>query len=206
MVMALDRNRVEAPSIATQPERLAGPAEAGRALLSALMSRTASTFTVEANTTRSVTEFASPLRLFFLMSERISGGVSTTVSPHFSEETYPALLDLVGRLDDAGAKELWRPDGARTLAVGEARHIFISTDMPVTERTLRPDRLVELVSAHRISADWYRSRVAPRLFGDSVVKVFYGQRGVAESAFAAADAEAMAEEAMTGERRRFSLL
>ena len=176
--------------------------------MASLLSRSPATFTIETGKTdsvRAVTEFASPLRLFLLMAGRASGGVSATVAPHFSEETYPALLDLVGRLNGSGASDLWRPDGARSLAVGEARHMFISADMPVVERSARPDRLLEVVAAHMIQADWYRSRVAPRLVAGSMVRVFYGRRGVAGSAFAAADAEAMAEEAMSGERRRFSL-
>lgn len=203
MVMTLEKYEVESEAVT---ERESGFAEAGRAISAALVSRTAATFTIETDSSYLATEFASPLRLFLLMSDRISGGVSATVSPHFSEETYPALLDLVGRLNDSGARDLWKPDGARSLAVGDAHHMFISTDMPVVERSSRPDRLLELVASDRISANWYRSRVAPKLYGDSLVKVFYGRRDVAGSAFAAADAEAMAEEAMTGERRRFSLL
>lgn len=203
MVMTLERNAVEQRQVA---ERLGGSAEAGRAITAALMGRTAATFTVETGSSSAATEFASPLRLFLLMSGKALGGVSATVSPHFSEQTYPALLDLVSRLDGSGASALWRPDGARTVALGEARQLFISADMPVVEKSPKPDRLLEIVSADAVSAEWYRTRVAPRLSADSLVKVFYGRRGVDGSAFAAADAEAMAEEAMTGEHRRFSLL
>jgi hypothetical protein len=209
MVMILERRGVAKTSVTT-PFRPAYESDDGPgvALMASLLSRSPATFTVETGDTgsvRAVTEFASPLRLFLLMAGMVSGGVSATVAPHFSEETYPALLDLVGRLNGSGASELWRPDGARTLAVGEARHVFISADMPVVERSVRPDRLLEVVAAHRITADWYLSRVAPRVVDGSMVRVFYGRRGVAGSAFAAADAEAMVEEAMTGGRRRFSL-
>lgn len=203
MVMTLERDAVETRR--TGRARSGGP-EAGRAVLDALMSRKPATFTIETASSHGVTAFASPLRQLLLMTGRVSGGVSVTVSPHFSEETYPALLDLVSRLDGSGASELWRPDGARTVAVGDARHLFISADMPVAERSMKPDRLIELVSAHGISAEWYRTRVAPRLSGKSVVRVFYGRPGVEGSAFEVANAEAMAEEAMSGELRRFSLV
>lgn len=208
MVMTLDRPRTDV-SVETELAELADSREAGRAITAALMSRKPATFTIEADSVSSVTGFASPLRLFLLMSGRSTGGVSAAVAPHFSEETYPALLDLVGRLDGSGASDLWRPDGARTVALGDAKQMFISADMPVTERSMRPDRLLEVVAAHRIPADWYRARVTPRLSPgsskDSPVRVFYGRCGVSGSAFEEADAEAMAEEAMTGERRRFSI-
>ena len=206
MVMTLERRSVVESAVTVRRSPATGNGdEPGLALMSALLSRSPATFTIESSSAHAVTEFASPLRLFLLMAGRASGGVSATVAPHFSEETYPALLDLVGRLNGSGASDLWRPDGARTLAVGNARHMFISADMPVIERSVRPDRLLEVIAAHSIQADWYRSRVAPRLVSDSMVRVFYGRRGVAGSAFAVADAEAMAEEAITGERRRFSL-
>ncbi len=202
MVMTLERPETEV----RVAEELADSVEAGMAITAALMSRRPATFTIEADSVSAVTGFASPLRLFLLMSGKGSGGVSATVAPHFSEETYPALLDLVGRLDGSGASELWRPDGARTVALGDAKQMFVSADMPVIERSMRPDRLLEVVSAHRIQASWYRARVAPRLSQDPPVRVFYGRRGVDGSAFDEADAEAMAEEAMTGDRRRFSLV
>ncbi len=208
MVMTLERQTVEAAGAVGSTgngQGLPGPVEAGRAITASLVSRTPATFTVEADSSYAVTGFASPLRLFLLMSERSSGGISASVAPNFSEETYPALMDLVGRLDGSGASDLWRPDGARTVALGGARQMFISADMPVVERSVKPDRLLEVVSAHRIPAEWYRARVAPKLSSNSLVRVFYGHRGVSGSAFAAADAEAMAEEAFTGERRRFSL-
>ncbi len=199
MVMTLER-----PAAVEQSD-LAGPVEAGRAISAALLRRTPATFTIEADSVSSITGFASPIRLFLLMSGRSTGGVSAAVSPHFAEETYPAMLDLVARLDGSGASELWRPDGARTVALGDARQMFISADMPVAERSVSPDRLLEVVAAHRVPASWYRARVAPRLSSTSMVRVFYGLRGFAGSVFEEADAGAMAEEAMTGERRRFSL-
>lgn len=204
MVMTLERPETEVSDVSVV-EELADSVEAGMAITAALMSRKPATFTIEATSVSDVTGFASPLRLFLLMSGKSSGGVSAAVAPHFSEETYPALLDLVGRLDGSGASELWRPDGARTVALGDAKQMFISADMPVAERSMRPDRLLEVIAAHRVPADWYRARVMPRLSKDSPVRVFYGRRGVAGSVFEVADAEAMAEEAMTGERRRFSL-
>lgn len=201
MVMTLERPGTDVRAV----PGLTDSVEAGMAITAALMSREPATFTIEADSVGTATGFASPLRLFLLMSGKSSGGVSAVVAPHFSEETYPALLDLVGRLNGSGASELWRPDGARSVALGDAKQMFISADMPVAERSMKPDRLLEVVAAHRIPADWYQTRVAPRLSRDSPVRVFYGQRGVAASAFEEADAAAMAEEAMTGERRRFSL-
>ncbi len=200
MVMTMDRPGLGVADSTELPDFSA----AGQAITAALMSRSSATFTIEADSVSSVTSFATPLRLFLLMSGKAAGDVSATVAPHFSEETYPALLDLVGRLDGSGASELWRPDGARTVALGDARQMFISADMPVSERSMKPNRLLEIVAAHRIPAEWYRARVAPRLAKASPVRVFYGMRGVSGSVFDEADAEAMAQEAMTGERRRFS--
>ena len=202
MVMTLERPVVES----AVRRGLPGSAEAGRAIMSALMRREAATFTIEVDSASRVREFASPLRMFLLVSGREAGGVSVTVAPHFAEQTYPAMVDLVGRLDGAGASDLWRPDGARSVALGEARQMFISADMPLAERSPRPDRLVEVVSADSLPAEWYRTRVAPRLAGRSPVRVFYGLQGASGSAFAEADAEAMAEEAITGELRRFSIV
>jgi hypothetical protein len=202
MVLALDRYteklRIAAPD-------LPGRTMAGHAVMAALLQNKPATFVIEAEHSHEINRFASPLRMFLLMSGRLSGGVSATVAPHFSEQTYPALLDLVGALNDSGAGVLWKPDGARSVMVGNARHVFVSVDMPVIEKSPRPDRLLEMVASDEIADEWYRSRVAPRLNAESMVRVFYGMSGSAGSAFAAAEAEAIAEEAMTGERRRFSM-
>ena len=198
MVMALEAKREVA-------ERPAGGAdELARSVTAAVLTKRAATFVVEADSVSRVTEVMSPVRLLMLMMGRAAGRVSATISPRFSEATYPALLDLIGRLNDAGAADLWQPDGARTVAVGPARHVFVSADMPVVEQSARPDCLLEVVEAHRISASWYRSRVARRLT-PGLVRVFFGQGGVPGSAFEMAQAEALAEEAFTGSARRFSL-
>ncbi len=202
MVMTLERPDA---AVAVETRELPGATAAGQAITTALISRAQATFTVQTDSIPAITGFATPLRLFLLMAGKASGGVSAAIAPHFSEETYPALLDLVGRLDGSGASDLWRPDGSRTVALGDAKQMFISADMPVVERSMSPDRLVELVAAHRIPGDWYRSRVAARLTKVSPVRVFYGMPGREGSAFEQADAEAMAEEAMTGECRRFAL-
>ena len=203
MVLALDRQ------IETRRVLHAAPAvavQAGHAVVAALLENRPATFVIEAAHAHEVNRFASPLRMFLLMSGKWSGGVSATVAPHFSEQTYPALLDLVGALNDSGAADLWEPDGARSVKVGKARHVFVSVDMPVIEKSLRPDRLLEFVSSDEIADEWYRTRVAPRLSnGAPVVRVFYGKSGVRGSVFASAEAEAIAEEALTGERRRFSI-
>jgi hypothetical protein len=78
--------------------------------------------------------------------------------------------------------------------------------MPVAERSAAPDRLLEVVSAHRVPVSWYRSRVAPRLSQRGLVRVFYGQPGIGGSVFEAMEAEALADEAVSGQRRRFSLV
>ncbi len=200
MVMTLER-----PEVSVEQDVLPGAEQAGREIAAALMAHQPATFAIEAASISAVTEFATPLRSFLLLSGSAAGGVSVAIAPHFAEQTYPALLDLVGRLNLSGAEDLWRPDGARTVALGEARQMFISADMPVSERSPRPDRLVEVVAAHDVKADWYSSRVAPRLSGSAAVRVFYGVPGVAGSMFEAALAEAFAEETMTGAPRRFSL-
>jgi hypothetical protein len=203
MVLMLDRYTEDRQKA---PEGLADRTLAGHAVMTALLKNKPATFVIEARDTHEINRFASPLRMFLLMSGRWSGGVSATVSPHFSEQTYPALLNLVGALNDSGAADLWKPDGSRSVMVGEARHVFVSVDMQVIEKSMHPDRLLEIVAADDIADEWYRARVAPRLSPESpVVRVFYGKGSKAGSTFAAAEDEAIAEEALTGERRRFSI-
>jgi hypothetical protein len=203
MVTALERRPEIA--VAERVEARRNADELGRALLEAVLDRKPAVFTVEAGSARDVTAVMSPLRVFLLMFGRAEGQVSATVSPRFSEETYPAMLDVVGRLSEAGGADLWRPEGARSIAVGPSRHIFVSADMPVAEHAASPDGVAEIVEAHRIPVEWFRTRVAPRLSSDRLVKVFYGRSGVAGSVFDAAQAEAMADEAISGKLRRFSL-
>lgn len=182
-----------------------GSDEFGRAVLDAVLKRTPAVFAVEAESAHAVTALMSPLRVFLLLIGRAEGQVSATVSPGFSEETYPAMLDVVGRLNEAGGSDLWRPEGSRSVAVGPSRHMFISSDMPVVEKSASPDGLLEVVEAHRITSDWFRRRVAPRLSSNSLVRVFYGRSGVPGSVFDAAQTEAMADEAISGQLRRFSI-
>lgn len=204
MVTAIERRpeiaRPERPDISPR-----GVDAFGMAALDALLRRERAVFAVEADSASAVTAVMSPLRTFLLLFGRAEGQVSATISPRFSEQTYPAMLDVISRLNDAGGSDAWRPDGSRSIAVGPSRHIFVSADMPVAEQSPNPDGLVEVVEAHRIAAGWHRKRVAPRLSSPKLVQVFFGRPGVAGSVFDAAQAEAMADEAISGQPRRFSI-
>ena len=108
-----------------------GSDEFRRAVLSAVLERRRATFAVEAQSAASVLAAAAPVRSFLMLMSLGQSGVSATVAPRFSEDTYAAMLDLARRLDEAGAGDLWRPVGLRMISLGEARHVFVSADMPV---------------------------------------------------------------------------
>lgn len=122
----------------------------------------------------SVQEFSTRLRMLLLFMNRNEGSVSATVSPSFQDDTYPAMLALVKGFQGSGASEDWRPDGSRSIRVGNAKHLFVSVDMPVMYRSPSPDTLIEIVAAHKISASWYDQRVSPRFASNGMTAVMFG--------------------------------
>ncbi len=172
------------------PDPLLGPAETQRFLdfelcdtglnavwrrtVESVVNREGATITVDLETGQSTQEFSTRLRMFLLFMNRHSNCVSTTISPTFIDHTYPAMLALVNGFNDAGAINGWRPDGPRTVAVGKAKHLFVSVDMPIRTPGPAPDILVEIVAAHRISASWYRQRVLPLVGSIGLTKIMLG--------------------------------
>ena len=92
---------------------------------------------------------------------------------------------LVSALEKAGAGELWQPVGERSIAIGAARHVFVSVDNPIRDDSTRvfPNMLIEVVGAHMIDPDWFDRTVAPRCQDESLTFVFYGQAGFPGSLF-----------------------
>ncbi len=169
---------VVAPDVRS-PVRNGGREGFGRAVLAALAGD-GGEFSVETSSPSALRRPATQLRLWLLVTRMNAGGVSATVSPEFLRDTYPAMLDLTRALDEAGLKGAWRPEGDRTIRLGEARHVFVSVDRPLTrprDGSGRPDTLLEVVSAERIDPEWYRTRVAPRAGVAGLTTVVYGARG-----------------------------
>ena len=146
-------------------------------LMKSLLDRDGATYTVDTASAAEVNRLSTPLRTFLLFLGAGNGGVSVTVSPSFLHHSYPAILDLVQELNESGMGDGWRPEGERTVRVGEALHMFISADSPLKSRTEAPDTLLEVPGAHLIEPHWFESRVAPRSGAAGLVRVLYGLPG-----------------------------
>ena len=140
--------------------------------------------TVDLAKGENVQEFSTRLRMLLLFMNRNEGSVSATVLPSFQDDTYPAMLALVKGFQSSGASEDWRPDGPRSIRVGNARHLFVSVDMPVMDRSPSPDTLIELVAAHKISSSWYDQRVSPRVASIGMTTVMFGIPNSPETEYA----------------------
>jgi hypothetical protein len=141
-----------------------------------------------------------------LVTRMGTGSASATVAPSFFTDTYPAMLALVTELERAGLGGQWRPEGVRSMRLGESTHVFVSADRPVAERTPAPDGLLEVVDSHQLSHDWFMARVAPRATSPSLTRVFSGVSGAEESAYEHALLECLRAEEGDGQRRCFSLM
>jgi hypothetical protein len=130
--------------------------------------------TVDLSEGESVQDFSTRLRMLLLFMNRDSGSVSVTVSPFFRGDTYPAMLALVKGFYSSGTTEYWRPDGPRSIRMGNAKHLFVSVDMPVADRSPLPDTLIEIVAAHRVNSDWYDQRMSPRVSSIGMTTVMFG--------------------------------
>ena len=150
------------PQPAPEPKLFDEAQELGRAMVHATVTATDITFAVETSGTGAVNLFATPMRMWMLASHRTTGGVAATIAPSFFGETYPAMLALVQSLNVAGMENQWNPDGVRTVRLERARHVFVSADRPVTERSPAPDSLLEVIEAHRVDMNWYAERVVHR--------------------------------------------
>lgn len=175
------------------------------ALMKSLLDRDGATYTVDAASPRHVNRVATATRACMLFLGSGTGGVSATVSPAFVRHGYPAMLSLVGELNKAGAGDSWKPDGERSVRLGEAAHIFVSADSPLKSRTDEPDTLLEVPGAHLIEPHWFESRVVPRSSKPGLVRVLYGLpgRGGIYDRFRHRNLVAQKD---SGRRRHFSLV
>ena len=159
--------------------------ELGQRIMQSAVSDDGESFAVKCRSVRHATDFATPMRSMLLTLSSAFGGISATVSPSLNLNTWPAMDQLVSALEKAGAGELWQPVGERSIAVGAARHVFVSVDNPIRDDSTRvfPNLLIEVVGAHLIDPGWFDRTVAPRCQDEALTFAFYGQAGFSGSLF-----------------------
>ena len=159
--------------------------ELGQRIMQSAVSDDRESFAVKCRSVSLAIDFATPMRSMLLTLASAFGGISATVSPSLNLNTWPAMDRLVAALEKAGAGELWQPIGERSIAVGAARHVFVSVDNPIRDDSARvfPNLLVEVAGAHMIDPDWFDRTVTPRCKDEALTFVFYGQAGFAGSLF-----------------------
>ena len=159
--------------------------ELGQRIMQSAVSDVGETFAVKCRSVSVATDFATPMRSMLLTLSSAFGGVSATISPSLNLNTWPAMDELVSKLEKTGAGELWQPVGERSIAVGAARHVFVSVDNPIRDDSTRvfPNMLIEVVGAHMIDLQWFDRTVAPRCRDEALTFVFYGQAGFPGSLF-----------------------
>ena len=130
--------------------------------------------TIDLTSDESIVEISTRLRLLFLFINRADFSNSATVAPSFAQDTYPAMLGLVKALEGSGLGEDWFPDGARSIRMGKAKHLFVSVDMPIADRSPSPDTFLEIIQSHQIDASWYDQCVYPRASDPGLTTVMFG--------------------------------
>ena len=130
--------------------------------------------TIDLTADESFVEISTRLRLLFLFINRAEFSNSATVAPSFIQDTYPAMLALVKALESAGMGEDWSPDGARSIRIGKTKHLFVSVDMPIKDRSPSPDKFLEIIQSHQIDVSWYDQCVYPRASAPGLTTVMFG--------------------------------
>ena len=130
--------------------------------------------TVDLTSDESIVEISARLRLLFLFINREQPSNSASVAPSFAQDTYPAMLALVKTLEGAGMGEDWSPDGARSIRIGKAKHLFVSVDMPIADQSSFPDTFLEIIQSHQIDVSWYDECVYPRASAPGLTTVMFG--------------------------------
>jgi len=130
--------------------------------------------TIDLAADESFVEISTRLRLLFLFINRAEFSNSATVAPSFTQDTYPAMLALVKALESAGMGEDWSPDGARSIRIGKTKHLFVSVDMPIKDRSPSPDKFLEIIQSHQIDVSWYDQCVYPRASAPGLTTVMFG--------------------------------
>ena len=130
--------------------------------------------TIDLTADESFVEISTRLRLLFLFINRAEFSNSATVAPSFTQDTFPAMLALVKALESAGMGEDWSPDGARSIRIGKTKHLFVSVDMPIKDRSPSPDKFLEIIQSHQIDVSWYDQCVYPRASAPGLTTVMFG--------------------------------
>ena len=166
-------------------EFIADKDQLGQKIMQSAMARERVSFAVKSPSVRHATDFATPVRSMLLTLASGFGGINVTISPSLNLNTWPAMDALVAALEESGAGELWQPIGERSIAIGAARHLFVSVDNPIRDdaTVVFPNVLVEVVGAHLIDPEWFDRIVAPRCRNEALTFVFYGQAGFEGSLF-----------------------
>ena len=166
-------------------EFIADKDQLGQKIMQSAMSRERVSFAVKSPSVSHATDFSTPIRSMLLTLASGFGGINVTVSPSLNLNTWPAMDALVAALEESGAGELWQPIGERSVAIGAARHLFVSVDNPIRDdaTVVFPNVLVEVVGAHLIDPEWFDRVVAPRCRNEALTFVFFGQVGFEGSLF-----------------------
>ena len=130
--------------------------------------------TIDLTSDESIVEISARLRLLFMFMNRAQVSNSATVAPSFRQDTYPAMLAFVKALESAGMGEDWSPDGARSIRIGKTKHLFVSVDMPIKDRSPSPDKFLEIIQSHQIDVSWYDQCVYPRASAPGLTTVMFG--------------------------------
>tara|TARA_B100000029_G_scaffold45305_1_gene41788 strand:+ start:1481 stop:2173 length:693 start_codon:yes stop_codon:yes gene_type:complete len=130
--------------------------------------------TIDLVSDENILENSARLRLLLMFINRAEVSNSATVAPSFTRDTYPAMLALVKALEGAGMGQDWSPDGARSMRLGKAKHLFVSVDMPIADRSPSPDTFLEIIQSHQIDASWYDQCVYPRASAPGLTTVMFG--------------------------------
>jgi hypothetical protein len=176
--------------------------EFGQSVIDSVINRKGHSFSIAVSDESEIGSISGRLEKFLLLLSAASGGTLARVAPRFSDDTLPALASLTRELP-AG----WKVEGERTIRYGRARQVFVSVDRPLQSSGAksRPDRLLEVVSAHRVTSDWFQTRVQPRIKDQSELTIaYYGVATDGESLFSQVTEDHLQMESHGGERRHFN--
>ncbi|NQW16180.1 MAG: hypothetical protein HQ478_01725 [Chloroflexi bacterium] len=176
--------------------------EFGRSVIDSVVNRKGLTFSIEVSDESEIANISGRLEKFLLLLSAASGGTMARVAPRFSDDTLPALASLTRELP-AG----WKAEGERTIRYGRARQVFVSVDRPLQRSGAesRPDRLLEVVSAHQVTADWFQTRVQPRIADQTELTVaYYGVATGGQSLFSEVTEDHLRMESHGDERHHFN--
>ncbi|MDA1257847.1 MAG: hypothetical protein O3C10_08405 [Chloroflexi bacterium] len=172
------KSRFPASAPGATEEHLDQSDEFARAVIDSVVTKRGETLSVSLQSEAEAISISSRIELLLLTVGMGVGSCSVRVAPSFLGHTYPAMRSLAVALDESGLSGVWSGVDGRSIRLVDAWQLFISVDAPSARQPVgqpdRPDTLLEVVSADRISTDWYRNRVAPRSSAKGLTTVFYG--------------------------------